>query len=106
MAVHASAADVHLYGIDCGNGALGPVVDLPYCGAVVMRTEPERAARLLRRLGWEVERRQDLLALGGYASVTEQRAAVGEEERLPHIIVLLDRWEGLSRRWGRPGAGS
>jgi S-DNA-T family DNA segregation ATPase FtsK/SpoIIIE len=105
VAVNASAADVHLYGIDCGNGALGPVAELPHCGAVVMRTEPERAARLLRRLAGEVERRQDLLALGGYASVAEQRAAAAEGERLPHIIVLLDRWEGFVSTLGEAGNG-
>ena len=43
-------ADVHLYGIDCGNGALLPLAALPHCGAVVPRTQTERAARLLRRL--------------------------------------------------------
>ena len=105
VAVNASAADVHLYGIDCGNGALGPVADLPHCGAVVMRTQLERAARLLRRLAAELERRQDLLALGGYASVAEQRAAVGEGERLPRIVVLLDRWEGFTSTLGEVGNG-
>ncbi len=105
VAVNASAADVHLYGIDCGNGALGPVADLPHCGAVVMRTEPERAARLLLRLAGEVERRQDLLALGGFGGITEQRAAAAEGERLPRIIVLLDRWEGFVTTLGEAGNG-
>jgi DNA segregation ATPase FtsK/SpoIIIE-like protein len=47
-------ADVHLYGLDCGNGALLPVADLPHCGAVVTRTQAERAARLMARLGAEL----------------------------------------------------
>ena len=68
---------MHLYGIDCGNGALLPLADLPHCGAVVTRTQAERAARLLARLGAELARRQDLLAEGGFAGITEQRAAAG-----------------------------
>ncbi|GAA5003267.1 FtsK/SpoIIIE domain-containing protein [Streptomyces siamensis] len=89
-----SAADVHLYGIDCGNGALNALTRLPHCGAVVSRNQTERVVRLIARLKSELTRRQDLLADKGFADIGEQRAAVPEEERLPHIVVLLDRWEG------------
>ncbi|MGW1216233.1 FtsK/SpoIIIE domain-containing protein [Streptomyces sp. NPDC002499] len=89
-----SCADVHLYGIDCGNGALNALTRLPHCGAVVGRNQLERVERLIGRLGSEVTRRQDLLADKGFADIGEQRAAVTEEERLPHIVLLLDRWEG------------
>ncbi|MEU0432780.1 FtsK/SpoIIIE domain-containing protein [Streptomyces sp. NPDC006290] len=89
-----SAADVHLYGIDCGNGALNALTRLPHCGAVVGRNQTERAVRLIARLKGELTRRQDLLADKGFADIGEQRAAEPEGERLPHIVVLLDRWEG------------
>ncbi|KAB1986938.1 FtsK/SpoIIIE domain-containing protein [Streptomyces triticiradicis] len=89
-----SAADVHLYGIDCGNGALNALTRLPHCGAVVGRNQTERAVRLITRLKGELTRRQDLLADKGFADIGEQRAASAEDERLPHIVVLLDRWEG------------
>ncbi|WP_327430790.1 FtsK/SpoIIIE domain-containing protein [Streptomyces sp. NBC_01236] len=89
-----SAADVHLYGIDCGNGALNALTRLPHCGAVVSRNQTERVVRLMARLKGELTRRQDLLADKGFADIGEQRAAAAEEERLPHIVVLLDRWEG------------
>ncbi|HEU5420769.1 MAG TPA: FtsK/SpoIIIE domain-containing protein [Streptosporangiaceae bacterium] len=97
-----SCADVHLYGIDCGNGALLPVADLPHCGAVVLRTQPERAARLIGRLGQELSRRQELLADGGFADIGEQRAAAqaGGTSALPHIVILLDRWEGFTPSLG------
>ena len=99
-AVTLTAADVHLYGIDCGNGALLPLADLPHCGAVVTRTQGERASRLITRLGEEVSRRQELLAQGGFADIREQRAAAAGDAgagnwagpKLPHILVLLDRW--------------
>ncbi|MDQ1038008.1 S-DNA-T family DNA segregation ATPase FtsK/SpoIIIE [Streptomyces sp. V3I8] len=89
-----SAADVHLYGIDCGNGALNALTRLPHCGAVVARNQTERAVRLVTRLKSELTRRQDLLSDKGFADIGEQRASVAGEERLPHVVVLLDRWEG------------
>ncbi|MGC4984862.1 FtsK/SpoIIIE domain-containing protein [Streptomyces sp. DT193] len=89
-----SAADVHLYGIDCGNGALNALTRLPHCGAVVGRNQTERVVRLIARLKGELTRRQDLLADKGFADIGEQRAAEPEGERLPHVVVLLDRWEG------------
>jgi S-DNA-T family DNA segregation ATPase FtsK/SpoIIIE len=87
--------DVHLYGIDCGNNALLPLLSLPHTGAVVTRDQPDRLSRLLYRLLEEVATRQQLLAGQGYADVTEQRAHAAPGERLPYLVVLLDRWEGF-----------
>jgi S-DNA-T family DNA segregation ATPase FtsK/SpoIIIE len=106
LALAHSCADLHLYGIDCGNGALRALTDLPHCGAVVTRTETERAVRLLGRLAGEVGRRQELLAEGGFADITEQRAATQRGERLPHVVVLLDRWEGFTTTLGDVDHGS
>jgi DNA segregation ATPase FtsK/SpoIIIE, S-DNA-T family len=105
IAGRVSAADVHIYGIDCGNGALLALTRLPHTGAVVSRTETERATRLLGRLAQEVARRQELLAVGGFADCTEQRAASEPEQRLPHLVVLLDRWEGFLTSLGEIGSG-
>lgn len=100
-----SVADVHLYGIDCGNGALNALTRLPHCGAVVGRAQTERAQRLVNRLSAELTRRQELLAVDGYADIGEQRAAAGEGRRLPHIVLLLDRWEGWLPTLGEVGSG-
>jgi S-DNA-T family DNA segregation ATPase FtsK/SpoIIIE len=100
LALEHACADVHMYGIDCGNGALLPLTELPHCGAVVSRTQTERAIRLLRRLDGELSRRQELLAEGGFADLAEQRAAVRPDDRLPHIVVFLDRWEGFTTTLG------
>jgi DNA segregation ATPase FtsK/SpoIIIE, S-DNA-T family len=105
LATDYSCADVHLYGIDCGNGALLPLTDLPHCGAVVTRTQTERAVRLLGRLAAELSRRQELLAEDGFADVAEQRSAVSPAARLPHIVVFLDRWEGFTGTLGELDAG-
>ncbi|MEU4470082.1 FtsK/SpoIIIE domain-containing protein [Micromonospora sp. NPDC023888] len=88
-----STADVHLYGVDCGNGALLALNDLPHCGAVVQRTEAERLGRLFGRLLAELGRRQQLLASSGSASLVEYRSDAVEGDRPPHILVLLDRFE-------------
>ncbi|MEU5596986.1 FtsK/SpoIIIE domain-containing protein [Streptomyces sp. NPDC020298] len=101
-----SCADVHLYGIDCGNGALNALTRLPHCGAVVGRNQTERVIRLVNRLKGELSRRQDLLAEKGYADIGEQRAAADEAERLPHVVVLLDRWEGWVPTLGEIDHGS
>ncbi|QNA73942.1 cell division protein FtsK [Streptomyces sp. So13.3] len=89
-----SVRDVHIYGIDCGNGALNALSRLPHCGAVVGRAQTERAIRLIGRLKAEMTRRQEVLAADGYADIGEQRGGVPEEDQLAHIVVLLDRWEG------------
>ena len=88
--------DVHLYGIDAGNGALLPMLSLPHTGAVVQRNQVDRMYRLLNLLNAEITRRQQLLAQQGFADIAEQRGGVTEEERLPYLVVLLDRWEGFT----------
>ncbi|SEN07629.1 FtsK/SpoIIIE domain-containing protein [Actinacidiphila rubida] len=102
-----SAADLHLYGIDCGNGALNALTRLPHCGAVVGRSQSERAIRLIGRLKAEMTHRQELLAADGFADIGEQRAAAAtEEERLAHIVILLDRWEGFMPSLGELDHGA
>lgn len=101
-----SAADVQLYGIDCGNGALLAVSELPHCGAVVRNTQTERAVRLINRLTAEMQRRVELLSEHGFADLGEQRAAVAVEQRLPHLVVLIDRWESFTISLGEIDNGA
>ena len=96
LAARNRVADVHLYGIDCGNGALIPLQAFPHVGAVVTRREPDRVDRLLTNLLGEVTERQQLLARGGFATIADQRRLSPPEQRLPYIVVLLDRWEGYN----------
>ncbi|WP_243723407.1 FtsK/SpoIIIE domain-containing protein, partial [Actinomadura sp. 7K507] len=90
-----SPYDAHLYAIDCGANALLPLISLPHCGAVVTRDQLDRCERLVTALAAEVARRQQLLAEAGFASLAEQRAAVAATDRLPWMVLLLDRWEGF-----------
>jgi DNA segregation ATPase FtsK/SpoIIIE, S-DNA-T family len=97
VAAHASPADVHIYALDCGTGALLPLTSLPHCGAVITRDETDRVERLLGRLRGEIARRQQLLAAGGFAGVAEQRARTADPaQRLPFVVLLLDWWEGFN----------
>jgi S-DNA-T family DNA segregation ATPase FtsK/SpoIIIE len=92
IAAHASPEDVHLHAVDCGSGALLPLVAMPHCGAVVTRDQLDRVERLLTRLRAEVGRRQQLLAEAGHASLAEYRQA---GHRVPWLVFMLDRWEGF-----------
>jgi S-DNA-T family DNA segregation ATPase FtsK/SpoIIIE len=87
-------SDAHVYAIDCGNGSLLPLSDLPHVGAVVLRSQLERVDRLLGRLVTEVTRRQEVLAERGFADLAEQRA--GSADPFPYLVLLLDRWEGFT----------
>jgi S-DNA-T family DNA segregation ATPase FtsK/SpoIIIE len=95
VAATACPDDVHVYALDLGGGGLACVGALPHTGAVVGHDQPERIDRLLTWLGAEVGRRQAVLSAGGHHDLTEQRAASAPRERLPHLLLLLDRWEAF-----------
>ena len=95
VAAGVSPADVHLYAIDCGAGAMLPLAALPHCGAVVSRDQADRVERLLGKLRGEIMRRQQLLAADGLAGLAEQRAASQDGQRLPWMVLLIDWWEGF-----------
>ncbi|GFJ81078.1 FtsK/SpoIIIE domain-containing protein [Phytohabitans houttuyneae] len=93
LAARSSPADVHLYALDYGNRALASLAALPHCGACVDGDEQDRAERLLDLLTAEIGRRAGVLSAGGYSSVREQRAAAAPPDRLPYLVLLLDRYE-------------
>ncbi len=99
MALRLGVGDVHMYGIDCGNGALLALAGLPHCGAVVQRHEPERVSRLLGILLRTVQERQAAFAAGGYSSIAEQRSDE-HTTPLPHVVVFLDQWESFTATLG------
>lgn len=88
-----SPADLHLYGIDYGNGALLPFASAPHAGAVVSGLDAARVNRVLGRLNSELTRRQTLMAGSGVGSIAEQRAAASPADKLPVIVLAIDGWE-------------
>ena len=105
-AARVRAADLHLHAIDCGNGALLPLADFPHAGVIAQRHQTERVQRLLTRLVGEVATRQAVLSQGGFADLAEQRAAATAAQRLPHILLLIDLWEGFLTSFGNVEAGA
>ncbi|MBY6307359.1 FtsK/SpoIIIE domain-containing protein [Streptomyces clavuligerus] len=91
-----SCADVHLYGIDAGGGALAALTALPHCGSVVSRADTERLDRLVTRLVADLARRQELLTAHSAGNLTELRATLPAAERPPHIFVLIDGYDALN----------
>lgn len=106
LAAKVRAGDLHLYGVDCGNGALLPLAGFPHAGAIAQRHQTERVQRLLARLTGELSRRQALLAASGFASLPEQRVANPSAERMAHIVVLIDLWEGFVASLGNVDGGA
>ncbi|MFJ6655860.1 FtsK/SpoIIIE domain-containing protein [Streptomyces sp. NPDC091377] len=101
-----SAADVHLYGLDCGTGALQALAALPHTGAVVDRTRTDRVARLLTRLATETGRRRTLIGREGAADLTELRRRLPAGERPAHLVLLIDRFEAFERDFASYDQGS
>ncbi len=98
--------DVHMYGLDCGNGALLPMERLPHCGAVAQRTQGERVVRLLGMLGEELDRRQKLLASHGCADLEELRAKLPPDERPAHVVLFIDRVDAFEQAFGEYNYGA
>lgn len=107
LAMTYTPGDVHLYGIDCGNGGLLPLEDLPHCGVVVRRNETERATTLIGKLTDEVARRSALLARHRAANLSELRRTTSPDDpdHLPYIVVMLDRYENWQAVYGSLDAG-
>ncbi|WP_344232682.1 FtsK/SpoIIIE domain-containing protein [Kribbella hippodromi] len=101
----AGAGDVHLYGVDCGNNALLPLINLPHTGAVVARDQLDRLMRLTDRLKTEIGRRQQELAASGFADIAEQRRRSTPDDRLPYLVILLDRWEAFRAAFEQTAGG-
>jgi len=81
-------------------------VNLPNFGAVVTRDQADRIRRMLALLGGQVAYRQQYLATHGYASVAEQRAATEPSERLPYLVLLIDRWDNFMATFENTDAGA
>lgn len=95
-----SPAEIHLYAVDGGGGGLRALELLPHTGAVVGHDDRDRLARLLRRLGAEVSRRQRALAERGTASLAEwqESPANGPAGSVPaHLLLLVDGWEQVTQ---------
>ncbi|TWF77885.1 S-DNA-T family DNA segregation ATPase FtsK/SpoIIIE [Pseudonocardia hierapolitana] len=93
LARAADAAELHLHVVD-GFGGLSGLDALPHTGVVVAPDDSERLERLLNRLATTMrDRRRDLSRLGA-TSVAELWSR-GAADAPPHVVLLVDGWEGL-----------
>lgn len=90
--------DLHVYCIDAGNGALSPLIALPNVGVVAMRSETQKIERLIGKLETETKRRAGLLSRDGFSDIDEYNCSdtAQHDGVLPHILVMLDSWDGFN----------
>lgn len=98
VATHVAPADCNLYGFDFGNGGLLGLSVLPHVGAIVRANETDRVVKVLDRLTSEISRRQAVLAQLHAANINDQRA-LDPDNPLPHIVVLVDRWDSFASQY-------
>ncbi|GAB2675993.1 FtsK/SpoIIIE domain-containing protein [Thalassiella azotivora] len=103
-AARAPAGQVAVYVLD-GGGALTGLAALPVVGAVVPRDDPERVARLLRRLDAEVTRRQQQLSAGGWSDLAEWRRDASDGSAPPYVLLLVDGYDSLQQALEDQDAG-
>jgi S-DNA-T family DNA segregation ATPase FtsK/SpoIIIE len=87
------AGDVHLYGLDAGDGSLAPLAALTHCGDVVGVDDLDRTIRLLGRLGQMAEERRKLLSESGAGDWARYRQSAGPPGGTPGMT-------------GTPGSGA
>jgi S-DNA-T family DNA segregation ATPase FtsK/SpoIIIE len=100
---HASADEVHLYGLDFATRGLAALADLPHTGAVISGEDEERTARLFGLLRATLERRKQLFAEQGVFTLSEYVRAGGEP--LARVVVLLDGYAGFASAFERVNLG-
>lgn len=106
IAERTSSRDVHIFGVDFGNGGLRGLLQLPHCNTVISRTQTSLLTRFVSRLEKEINLRRTVLSQDGFASIGEQRKNVPSDQKLPHIVVLFDQWEGFVTGVGDNGQSS
>ena len=84
---------LHLHAIDGARGLLS-LTSLPHVGTVTT-SDDGRSARLLTRLAAEVDRRLRLLAEREVGEVIELWSLPAEDEPVPWILLLIDRFEEI-----------
>jgi len=97
-------ADLHLYGLDFGAGALRVLEALPQCGAIIQGDDMERAVRLLRLIRREIELRKATLSQAGLSFAAAARSD-DPAFALPRIVVVLDGYEGFTTAFERVAFG-
>lgn len=99
-----SPADVQMYIFSLSSQTLGILAGLPHVGEVIYPDETVEAVQLLNLLSEENKRRAALFSTQHTDSFTQYNITAGQSggaiERLPAIIVFVDRLKHLLERLG------
>jgi S-DNA-T family DNA segregation ATPase FtsK/SpoIIIE len=85
----------HVHAIDAAGRGLGAIEALPHVGSVVPVDDHERAVRLLRILIAAIDRRAELLARSGAASLDELHQRDPSTHQEARIVLLVDGYPAL-----------
>jgi S-DNA-T family DNA segregation ATPase FtsK/SpoIIIE len=99
LALQNSPRDVQFYCLDFGGGGLTRLADLPHVGAVAVRADSDRVARVVTEVIEVLERREQIFAANAIDSVAtyRQRRARGEfpEDEYGDVFLVVDGWGTL-----------
>lgn len=87
LAVSHDAGEVHIYGVDAGDGSLAGLEALPHVGAVIAADDHERLSKLWARLARVVDRRRRFLSANPQMTFRDWRGQGADE---PWIVLLID----------------
>ncbi|MFJ4253644.1 FtsK/SpoIIIE domain-containing protein [Microbacterium sp. NPDC090003] len=94
---HAAHADVEVYGLDFGSGALKSLEVLPHVGSIIGGDDAERVQRILRSLARVLDDRGKRFSAANASSLTEYREITGSRE--PRILLLIDGFPQFRSEW-------
>ncbi len=90
--------DIHVYAIDTA-GTLGALQELPHAGAIIPSTDTTLVKKVLDWLAHECVRRQQVLAAGDYADLSEQRRGAAAGSALSYLVLIIDGWDGFQAEY-------
>lgn len=95
LAASHAPADVQIYGLDFGSGALAALQALPHVGAVAGRGDPNLVRRTVAELQALVRAREDRFTALGISSPAEyrsRRASGDVEDPFGDVFLFIDGW--------------
>lgn len=105
LAATHSPAQVQVYCLDFGGGALASVRSIPHVGAVAGRAEPRLVARIVAEGESIIRAREALFGDVGVGSIAEYRqlraqGAASDSDPFGDVFLVVDGWASLCRDFG------
>jgi S-DNA-T family DNA segregation ATPase FtsK/SpoIIIE len=94
-------AEINLYAIDLGDGALRAFEDLPHVGAVALAQERDLVRQVISHVHREIDVRREHFQRYGIDSMADarERRAQGDPNAPPDIFLIIDGWPTLRQRF-------